>query len=123
MCGGGIGWGEATEVGELRRCKSGGSARLKGTTEKQLGGEKRREIHIESRPGGSHLGGGLIRGRGIDGRDIRATRAAVRKPLQWDGVIGTVGTVGETRIVCVQMRVFGGGRRRGRDQVWDAGGI
>lgn len=51
-------------------------------------------------------------------RDIDATRTAIRQRLEWDGVIGTVGVMRETSVVCVGE--FGGihdlgGSRRGRE--------
>lgn len=91
--------GKATKVGELRRGESGRSTRLERTAKEQLGGKERGEVHIKRGPGGGHIGGGLAGGGGVDVRDIDATRIAVRKPLEWDGVIGTVGLVGETSVV------------------------
>lgn len=56
-------------------------------------------------------------------RDIDATRTAIRQRLEWDGVIGTVGVMRETSVVCVGefggMHDFGGrvgeGEKQGRE--------
>lgn len=50
-------------------------------------------------------------GGGVDGRNVHATRITVRKRLRREGVIGTVGLVGETGVVCVGMRELLHGER------------
>lgn len=115
-----IGLGEAAVVGELGRGKGGGGSRLKGTAEKELGGQEGGEVHVIS-GAGDHVGGILTGSRGIDGRDIGTTSVTVGKALDGE-VIGVISGVRETSVVGAEVGELGNGRDQTR-RILDARGI
>lgn len=95
---------ESRQALELRTSKGSRSSRLERTAKKQLGWQKRRELHIEGCTWGGHLVGIvrrlLVHRLSVDRRNVASSRVSIGEACDVRGE----GTMGEARIAVGGLR-------------------